>query len=343
MTDIAVEIRGTMDNNSQNSPLRRWLISLLVWYILFMLIYLPGRFLIPNEWRFIGLLNNIAPYILFPTVIGLLIALLLRARRLFGLYLLATIIGALWIVPALVSPISESSATGGTILDVVTFNMYTQNTELDTVNDWFSGYAPDLIALQDAPDDLSALCALGAYQVHTLRQDEVNLALYTRYPVLEVDPLELDELPVQRLVLDIAGQAVVVYNVHFAMPLNDQEADWIILRYDETVRNAQIERLLAFIAVETDPVIVLGDFNMTEWSPIYHQVARQLDDAFRQSAWGIGPTWPAGESEELSGLYPRLFRIDYIWYSQPIQATRAFVGAQLGSDHLPVHAELQLP
>jgi vancomycin resistance protein VanJ len=35
-----------------------------------------------------------------------------------------------------------------------------------------------------------------------------------------------------------------------------------------------------------------------------------------------------------------LVRIDYVWYTDDFRATRAWVGPDAGSDHLPVLAEL---
>ena len=52
-----------MDETSHISPLRRWLESILVWYILFMIVYLFARFILQTEWRFIALVNNAVPYL----------------------------------------------------------------------------------------------------------------------------------------------------------------------------------------------------------------------------------------------------------------------------------------
>ncbi|MEL6527929.1 MAG: hypothetical protein AAFQ07_19685, partial [Chloroflexota bacterium] len=59
------------DRPSISTP-SRWLVSILIWYMLFIVVYLLGRFVVPVEWRFIAFLNNVAPYLFFPVIIGLL-------------------------------------------------------------------------------------------------------------------------------------------------------------------------------------------------------------------------------------------------------------------------------
>ncbi len=332
-----------MDNTSHVSPLKRWLESLFVWYMLFMIVYLILRFVIPIEWRFIAFINNLAPYLFVPVILGLLITLLLRSQRLIGLYALMTLVGVLWIVPPLL-PASGTATDTGTSIEIISFNFYPDNTQAEEAVAWIGAYAPDIIALQELPDDASIFAPLdAAYPYQVVDLERAESAIYSRYPIVDNDIIELPYSPAQRLTLDILGQQIVVYNVHVFMPLNDREADWTILRYDEARRNADSEQLLAQIASETLPVILIGDLNMTEWSPMYHQFTNTLTDAYRNSSWGIGATWPAGASEDFAGGYPRLFRIDYVWYTEPIEAVYAAVGANIGSDHLPLRVELALP
>lgn len=332
-----------MDDTTHISPLRRWLESILVWYILFMILYLLARFIIRTDWRFIALINNVAPYLFIPILIGLLIALLLRARRLSGLYMLGALVGVLWILPPLI-PAQVKPAPEGTQIDLITFNLYPENDSLGEVSAWISSSAPDIVALQEIPDDMSAFEELDAlYNERSAQTIERGNIVYTNYPILETGDIEIENAVIQRLVLDINGTDVALYNVHLIMPLNERETDWTILRYDEARRNAQIEALIDIIRVEPLPIILVGDFNMTEWSPIYHQLGTELNDAYRNASWGIGATFPAGASEGFMSTYPRLFRIDYVWYSEEVQANSAVVGANLGSDHLPLVVELTIP
>ena len=139
------------------------------------------------------------------------------------------------------------------------------------------------------------------------------------------------------------GIALMLYNLHLQMPLNEDESQPLLLRYHETVRNQQIVELLSYITLEDLPVIAAGDFNMSEYSPVYNTLRAQLTDVYRSTSWGIGATWPAGESEELGDFLPRLFRLDYVWITPQIQAKNAAVATAPGSDHLPLLVELIVP
>jgi vancomycin resistance protein VanJ len=99
---------------------------------------------------------------------------------------------------------------------------------------------------------------------------------------------------------------------------------------------------------ETLPVIVAGDFNMTDETQDYDRVQKVMQDSFRKSGFGFGFTWPHGW--ELKFLVKRsnwrlnypVCRIDYIWYSKHWGAKSSSVLEATESDHLPIAAELIL-
>ena len=91
-----------------------------------------------------------------------------------------------------------------------------------------------------------------------------------------------------------------------------------------------------WLAANQSPIIVAGDFNMSDASLIYDEVAAQLQDAWRGAGVGAGRTWPVAEAIGLPRVIQPLLRIDYIWHSADLRPTAATVGEAIGSDHLPV-------
>lgn len=335
------------DRPSIANPIR-WLQSILIWYIFLLILYLIVRFFVPTEWRFIAFINNFAPYLFLPVIIGLLISLLMRAQRLIGVYLLVCLVGALWIGPPLLAPFLNPPAAeaDATTIDIISFNIAPNNPTLDAAADWVLAFEPDILALQDIPLDNDTLYGRfsAAYPYHDRQNIQGGGMFFSQYPILESSAVDLTGRPMNRYLLDINGNTIALYNVHLVLPLNDNEDLWLPLRYDDQNRNQQVRELLEIVEAETVPVILVGDFNLTEWSPMYHRVAGQLTDAYRASSWGTGATWPVGDNNAmLQGAYPRLLRLDYVWYSDPLIATSATVGAPLGSDHLPLLVELSLP
>jgi endonuclease/exonuclease/phosphatase family metal-dependent hydrolase len=119
-----------------------------------------------------------------------------------------------------------------------------------------------------------------------------------------------------------------------------------VYKYDK--RSPEVQDLVQRVERETLPVIVAGDFNMTDETQDYDRVQKVMQDAFRKSGWGFGFTWPHGW--ELKFLVKRsnrrlnypVCRIDYIWYSKHWGAKSSSVLEATESDHLPIAAELIL-
>jgi vancomycin resistance protein VanJ len=81
-------------------------------------------------------------------------------------------------------------------------------------------------------------------------------------------------------------------------------------------------------------MVIAGDFNLPVESAIYRQHWAQYRNAFSQTGIGSGYT-----------KHTRLFgvRIDHVLSSKDVQPIRSFVGKDVGSDHLPLIADLAIP
>ncbi|MEP6591918.1 MAG: endonuclease/exonuclease/phosphatase family protein [Gemmatimonadota bacterium] len=82
------------------------------------------------------------------------------------------------------------------------------------------------------------------------------------------------------------------------------------------------------------PTVVVGDFNLPAESAIFRRYWGDLRDAWGRAGIGTGHTkrtrwWGA--------------RIDHILTTPDIGARRSFIGRDVGSDHLPLIADLVLP
>jgi vancomycin resistance protein VanJ len=84
-----------------------------------------------------------------------------------------------------------------------------------------------------------------------------------------------------------------------------------------------------------DPLVVVGDFNMPPDSAIYRSFWSDYANAFTTSGLGFGYTeWPKVRQ------IPFGIRIDHVLTSPGWQPLRCWVGPDVGSDHLPVIADL---
>jgi endonuclease/exonuclease/phosphatase (EEP) superfamily protein YafD len=175
-------------------------------------------------------------------------------------------------------------------------------------------------------------------------------AVLSKHPFLTADNIDMewDGTPSQqRVSIRIDGQSIVVYNIHFVLPVRDTPHLTLplshpllnlALYYDNTFRNIEIDRLSELLSAETEPYVVGGDFNMSDYSAKYGALAATMHDAFRTVGTGFGGTWLLGDTE--SSSVPPIVRIDYVWHSDAFVAVMANVGPRLGSDHLPLEVVL---
>ena len=277
-----------------------------------------------------------------------------RPRWPAALQILLLAIGLYWFaLPAIYRP---PNPPAGETFRVVSFNVQGSNAELERATEWLLSAAPDVIVLQETADGydprLAPLYAVYAHEDHV----EGSARVFSRYAILKRDALTI-EAPgddqsgreALRLLLDVDGRPLAVYALHFSLPLRPRAAGdayvelgpEALLRYDESRRNAQIRRFLDILDEESAPFIAAGDFNMSDASLIYDELAGRMQDGWRAAGNGAGRTWPVAEAIGLPRVVQPFLRIDYAWHSDALRATAAEVGAAIGSDHLPLSVDLE--
>ena len=256
-------------------------------------------------------------------------------------------------LPSMYRPVDPPA---GKTFRVVSFNVQGSNAELERATEWLLGAAPDVIVLQETAEGydprLAPLYEVYAHEDHI----EGSVRVFSRFAILQREALTI-EAPgagqsgrqALRLLLNVDGRPLAVYALHFSLPLRPRSAQTpdadlgpeALLRYDESRRNAQIHSFLGILDAETAPFIVAGDFNMSDASLIYGELAGRMQDGWRGAGNGAGRTWPVAEAIGLPRVIQPFLRIDYIWHSAALRATAAEVGADIGSDHLPLSLTLE--
>lgn len=153
----------------------------------------------------------------------------------------------------------------------------------------------------------------------------------SRYPLMEVEPVgRLNGVAVDRVVVDIPGTPVQVWNVHLVKPTVD------ISRH-----LAQVELLLKAASETSGPIVIGGDFNTPERGEGYRRLRRYFRDAYVDAGRGLGFTFPSGS--RTAGILGPFVRIDYIFLSPTLCALEADVlDVTGGSDHFPLIARVGL-
>lgn len=331
-----------------------------VGYAVALAIYLLLRLVVGDGVWWLGLLNNFAPYFFVPLMPLLVLVLVTRSGVRVGLALaVLLVIGGVWFGGRFM-PKARVQAAGDT-LKIISFNVWGDNPHLDDVQAWLREQNADIVLMQEIPptwsgDGVPELLDLYPHQASQSAELRYwGQAAISRYPLESVEDFDLEGDGTgshQRLVINVDGQQIAVYNVHFEMPVRegarfyvpiDHHAVDLALRYDDTRRNGQINRLLPLLDAEALPYLVVGDFNMSDDAVIYSVFAERMGDSFHEAGTGLGASWPVASVAGLPSFVPLLLRIDYVWHSEEFRTVSAQLGDPLGSDHLPLVVELTIP
>ncbi len=147
---------------------------------------------------------------------------------------------------------------------------------------------------------------------------------------------------------------VTVLNVHPTRPtlgLRRVGPIPVPTRFDTSRRDQALRAIVARVKTIATPLIVLGDFNLSDRDATYRLLGGMLNDVYREAGWGLSNTFPSrgdfdgwpSQGGGIDLLYLPVVRLDYVFTSAGWIPTGAQVVDVPGSDHLSVMADLLLP
>lgn len=318
-------------------------------YSAFILCYLILRLIFWDQLWIVAFIGTFTPLIFLPILLLPVLSFSIIKNRWFSIISsIACILLISWLHVKYFSPESTSITTFQPSIKILSHNVGWHTTQSPTLVKLINQQQPDLIFLQETVrKHTAAFTSLKTdypYQI-----DTPPVAILSKYPILSNEILHLANHPEtqQRALLQFNQKEIVVYNMQATGPWVKMSKILSFIKipvYKYKQRFPEIQDLVERVQQETLPVIVAGDFNMTDESQDYYKVQKVLQDAFLKSGFGFGFTWPHGffaKKINLNLTYP-VCRIDYIWYSQHWGAKSSSVLEAMESDHLPVAAELIL-
>jgi vancomycin resistance protein VanJ len=302
----------------------------------------------------IALITTFIPLIFLPSFLLPIIGLSIIKKRWFTIIsAIACILLISWLHIKYFSPAPINITNSQPSIKILSHNVCWSTTQSPTLLKLIQKQKPDIIFLQEIVPKhtkrvFTWLKADYPYQIGT-----PPVGIISKYPIVSSEILHLanHRETQQRAIIKFKEQEVVIYNMQATGPWFKRDNILRFLKlpvYNYDKRSAEIQDLVQRVERETLPVIVAGDFNMTDETQDYDRVQKVMQDAFRKSGWGFGFTWPQGW--ELKLLVKRsnwrlnypVCRIDYIWYSKHWGAKSSSVLEATESDHLPIAAELIL-
>lgn len=192
---------------------------------------------------------------------------------------------------------------------------------------------PDLILLVEVtPGFESALRELEEAYPHgarELRDGPGGIALLSRLPVAASGMLPVPgaDRPVLAARISGEGPSLTIVGLHtYALRS----------RLKAGARQRQLDHLASFVRALDGPAVVLGDLNLTPWSPVYRDFLHATGLRDGRVGFGVRPTWP-------TFVPPLWIPIDHALASPGIEVRSFRRGPHIGSDHFPVLVDFSRP
>jgi endonuclease/exonuclease/phosphatase (EEP) superfamily protein YafD len=220
-------------------------------------------------------------------------------------------------------PAAETTSSGH-VIKVMTVNAWRGNRTFAGLVESIRREAPDVVVVQEygprAARGLAPLHSLYPYRFERPREDVWGLALLSRIPLRSAHEFSLGGSLGVDAVLAMNRGPVRVLGVHLRSPLSARAA---------TEQDAQLEHLAAMARGSSEPVIVLGDFNLTPYSPRFARFKREARLQDTRAGRGPGISWPS--------YLPLLgIPIDHCFVSSDWRVLGQRRQKAFGSDHYPI-------
>lgn len=223
-------------------------------------------------------------------------------------------------------------AAKGPGLKIMLSNVLFYNSESARLNDLLKQQGPDIVILQEQHIRHLALMEQWRKQYpYFLKSGKGagEMGIWSRIPFGQAKQLFLGpaEFPSFLIQLKWQGRKIDLLATHPAAPVNQTAFER---------RNAELEEIGKLMASSEAERILIGDLNITPWSPYYRELIRQTGLYNARKGFGLKPTWPT----ELPGLVR--IPLDHVLLSPGLRVLSLETGPELGSDHLPLLVSLTL-
>ena len=221
----------------------------------------------------------------------------------------------------------------GRRIKLMLMNVYRLNRRYSRCVDCVRRHRPDVVVMQELNEEWARelACLREEYPFADVKamSDGSGIALYSRLP-FQSSPLVLPEGDARPGILaNISDGDVTILSIHPRAPIRPGHFE---------LRNKMLGAGAAVIRELAGPKICIGDLNTTMWSRYFRDFVEQSGLASVREGFGVLPTWPT-----FMGPNWMMLPIDHCLVSADIRVVTVSVGDRIGSDHLPLIVELELP
>lgn len=188
----------------------------------------------------------------------------------------------------------------------------------------------DVVVLLEASprfnDVLADLKETHPHQITHIEDSPFGIAVASRVPIdFGAISRKPSGYPWIELTLKLPGRAVplALYAIHPPPPINGELA---------AARNETLMHIAGKVAAQPQATpIVVGDLNVTPWSPAFARFEKTSGLKPAHAPWRLDNTWPVTFNNANLGI-----AIDHSFAHPSLTLLKRMIGPELGSDHMPV-------
>lgn len=254
-------------------------------------------------------------------------------RWLLGLGLFGLALNLVAVVPWY---LPQSAVTTPAVqLRVLHANVWVRNHNHESVIALVRAVKPEIAVFQEVNarwlEALEPLRAMLPYRYAEPRAAGFGNVIFSTLPLQQPSMQFWGQTEYPSLVTQVSkgGRTVSLMTTHPPPPIREELFRW---------RNQWLAAIAPYVRSQNHPVIVIGDFNISMWSPYYQQAVRAAGLRNSRVGFGLLPSWSPRR------WLPWLaIPIDHCLLSPEILVQKMQLGRDIGSDHLPLLVELALP
>lgn len=220
-------------------------------------------------------------------------------------------------------------------LKIFSYNVLWNNKQYDKAISLIQKKQPDIVAFQEAQAPWSkALTKLKTDYPYHIGASKLEIEVYSKFPLTN-QKIELYGTYRGLVISDIkiGNNLVKVVATHAYPQLYFGHEGW-------EIRNQHLEVGIGeYVSNLEQSVVIIGDLNVTMWSPFYRSLINKSSLQNARQGFGILPSQSVINPSYASLSAP----IDHCLVSQDIKVAKFNTEQNIGSDHLPITADLLIP
>jgi endonuclease/exonuclease/phosphatase (EEP) superfamily protein YafD len=233
-----------------------------------------------------------------------------------------------WYFPAAAQPEAQQP------LRVMVSNVLTSNQRYEDFIRYVKQEQPAVLVVMEIDEawqkQLRGLKQILPYKIEIPSTDNFGIAIFSKYRLEQPKTMNWGAggyvVPSLTATITIGKTPLTLIATH---PLPPLKPDYFMFR------NQQMRELADYVNRLENSAIVMGDLNMSMWSPYFREFMQATKLHSSRQGFGPQPSWPV-DSPLLQ------IPIDHCLVSPKIRVVNNRIGQDIGSDHYPVIADLAI-